>query len=46
VFENGVLGKRFEPKRDEKAREWKYCIMKSFVIYIPYQILLGSNQEE
>jgi hypothetical protein len=40
VFENRVLRKIFEPKREEDG-SWKNCIMMSFMTCILRRILLG-----
>jgi hypothetical protein len=33
VFENRVLRRIFEPRRDEVRVGWKNCVTKSFVMY-------------
>jgi hypothetical protein len=44
VFENGVPRKIFGHKRDEVTGTGENCIMRSFVICTPQQILFGSSK--
>jgi hypothetical protein len=45
MFEKRVLGRVFGPKRNEEARGWRKCIVKSLITCTLHQILLGlSNQ--
>jgi len=39
VFENRVLRKMFGPRRDEVTGTFGECIMRSFMICTPHQIL-------
>ena len=39
VFENSVLRRLFEPKRDKVTGEWRSCITRSLMICTPYRIL-------
>jgi hypothetical protein len=41
VFENRVLRRVFEPKRDEVTGNGENYIMRSLVICTPYPILCG-----
>jgi len=41
VFENRVLRRIFEPKRDEVIGKWKNYTMRSFMISTPHQKLFG-----
>jgi hypothetical protein len=38
VFENRVLRRIYGPKRDEVARGWRKCIVRSFITYTLRQI--------
>jgi hypothetical protein len=38
VFENRVLRRIFEPKRDEVTGDWRKLLMRSFVICILRQV--------
>jgi len=47
VFENGVLRRIFEPKREEVTGSGENCVMRSLMICTPQQMLFGlSNREE
>jgi hypothetical protein len=39
VFENRVLRRTFEPKRDEATGSGENDIMRSLMIYTPHQIV-------
>jgi len=41
VFENMMLGKRFEPKADQKQENGGKSIMKNFIIFIRCHLFLG-----
>jgi len=41
VFENRVLRRIFEPKRDEVTGEWKNFIMSSLMICTPHPLHFG-----
>jgi hypothetical protein len=43
VFENRVLRRIIEPKRNEVTGGWKKCINKSFIIFTLDQLLLGCK---
>jgi len=44
VFENRVLKKIFEPKREKVTGDGENYIMRSFMIYTPHQILCVCDQ--
>jgi hypothetical protein len=47
LFQNRVLNKIFGPKMDEVTGRREDCIMRSYKIFTPHQLLSGSsNQEE
>jgi len=47
VFENKVLRRIFEPKRDKVTGSGENCVMRSLMICTPHQMLFGlSNREE
>jgi hypothetical protein len=46
MFEDGLLRRIFRPKRDEVIGGWENCIMRSYIIYILRQILLGQRTRE
>ena len=41
VFENRVLRRIFEPKRDEVTGEWKKLHYEDLMIYTPHPLLFG-----
>jgi hypothetical protein len=45
VFENRVLRRASETRREEVTRDWRKFTMRSFEICNVYQILLGFYQE-
>ena len=47
MFENKVLRRIFEPKRDKVTGSGENCVMRSLMICTPHQMLFGlSNREE
>jgi hypothetical protein len=46
VFENGVLRRVFEPKRDEVTGEWRKLHNEELHDLIPYPILCGWLNRE
>jgi hypothetical protein len=41
MFGSRVLRKIIGHKRDEFAGGWRSCIIRSFMVFICYQVLLG-----
>jgi hypothetical protein len=44
VFENRLLKKIFEPKREKVTGDGEDYITRSFMVYTPYQILCVCDQ--
>jgi hypothetical protein len=44
VFENRVLRRIFEPKRDEVALGWRICIMRSSLYVLPIIMVIKSRR--